>query len=98
MTISLSADQAAGPDLASLTAQEMNCALAIAQGMTNRQAASALFISPKTIEYHLSKIYGKLKICSRTQLTRIITHAAVTTPGGLSEIRVRATDAVGTHF
>ncbi|HEY1972156.1 MAG TPA: LuxR family transcriptional regulator [Pseudonocardia sp.] len=64
-----------GPDLGLLTAQEMHCALVVAQGMTNREAATALFVSQKTIEYHLSKIYAKLGITSRSQLTRIITSA-----------------------
>ncbi|HEY1972155.1 MAG TPA: helix-turn-helix transcriptional regulator, partial [Pseudonocardia sp.] len=62
----------AGPSLAALSAQEHNCAVAIAEGKSNRQVATALFISPKTVEYHLSKIYAKLGINSRTQLTRIV--------------------------
>ena len=63
------------PGLGCLTTQERNCAVAVAEGMTNRQVATALCISPKTVEYHLSKIYAKLGITSRCHLTRIVTTA-----------------------
>jgi DNA-binding CsgD family transcriptional regulator len=59
------------PDLAALSPQELRCALAVAEGQSNREAATALFISPKTVEYHLHKVYRKLGISSRTQLTRL---------------------------
>jgi DNA-binding CsgD family transcriptional regulator len=72
-----------GVSLGALSAQELNCALAIAEGLSNREAAAALFLSPKTIEYHLSKIYGKLGISSRTQLTRIVTTAQSAHSDGL---------------
>ncbi len=36
--------------------------------MTTREAAAALFLSPKTIEYHLRNIYRKLAVASRTEL------------------------------
>ena len=39
---------------------------------TNRDAAAALFLSPKTIEFHLRNIYRKLGIRSRTQLVRAV--------------------------
>ena len=63
------------PDLAYMTLQERNCAYAVAEGMTNRQVAKALFVSPKTVEYHLSKVYAKLGITSRCHLIRIVTTA-----------------------
>jgi DNA-binding NarL/FixJ family response regulator len=44
----------------------------VAEGMTNREAAAALLLSPKTVEYHLSKAYTKLGITSRTQLARVL--------------------------
>ncbi|MGH2808499.1 MAG: AAA family ATPase [Actinomycetota bacterium] len=53
---------------AQLTPQELQVALAITGGATNREAASALFLSPKTIEYHLSHIYSKLGLRSRSEL------------------------------
>jgi DNA-binding CsgD family transcriptional regulator len=57
-----------------LTAQELQVALAVAAGRTNREAAAALFLSPKTIEYHLHNAYRKLGVRSRTQLARQPAH------------------------
>jgi len=55
-----------------LTSQEQQVAFHVAQGLTNKEVAAALFLSPKTIEYHLSSIYRKLDIRSRTQLARLL--------------------------
>ncbi len=55
-----------------LTPQELQVSLAIQRGLTNANAAAELFLSVKTIEYHLSNIYRKLGINSRTQLIRIL--------------------------
>jgi DNA-binding CsgD family transcriptional regulator len=54
-----------------LTPQELQIALAVAQGATNREAAAQLFLSPKTVESHLSSAYRKLGARSRTELVRI---------------------------
>ncbi len=56
-----------------LTPQELQIALTVARGRTNREAAAELFLSPKTIEAHLSRVYRKLGITSRTQLVRLLT-------------------------
>jgi DNA-binding NarL/FixJ family response regulator len=48
--------------------QELQVALQVAAGATNREAAGALFLSPKTIEAHLSRVYRKLGVRSRTEL------------------------------
>ena len=42
----------------------------MAQGNTTREAAAALFVSRKTIEFHLSNTYRKLGIRSRAELVR----------------------------
>jgi DNA-binding CsgD family transcriptional regulator len=55
-----------------LTPQELRVALAVQRGLSNADAATALFLSIKTIEYHLSNAYHKLGINSRTQLIRIL--------------------------
>ena len=55
-------------DGSSLTAQEHAVALLVAQGRSNREAAQELIVSVKTVEYHLTRIYGKLQIRSRTEL------------------------------
>jgi DNA-binding NarL/FixJ family response regulator len=51
-----------------LTSQELRVALAAATGATNRAVAAQLFISPKTVEHHLSQVYRKLAIRSREDL------------------------------
>jgi DNA-binding CsgD family transcriptional regulator len=53
-----------------LTAQELRVALVVADGATTRETASRLFLSPKTIEFHLGNIYRKLGVRSRTELAR----------------------------
>jgi DNA-binding CsgD family transcriptional regulator len=55
-----------------LTPQELQVALAVAEGATNAEVAAALFLSAKTIEYHLSKIYRKAGLSSRDQLADLI--------------------------
>jgi DNA-binding CsgD family transcriptional regulator len=55
-----------------LTPQELKIALLLAQGKTTREAASALFLSPKTIEYHLRNAYRKLDVRSRDELATAV--------------------------
>lgn len=51
-----------------LTPQELQVSLLLAEGRTTREVAAALFLSPKTVEYHLRKVYTKLGIRSRAEL------------------------------
>jgi DNA-binding CsgD family transcriptional regulator len=51
-----------------LTAHELRVARMVAEGASNREAAAALFLSPKTVEYHLASIYRKLGVRRRTEL------------------------------
>ena len=60
---------------AELTASEQQRRRAAATGITNREMAAALFISPKTVEANLSRIYRKLNIRSRAELGRIMGRA-----------------------
>jgi len=53
-----------------LTPQELQVALIVADSATNREAAARLFLSPKTIEVHLSRAYRKLDVRTRTELSR----------------------------
>jgi DNA-binding NarL/FixJ family response regulator len=52
----------------SLTPSERRVAEMAAEGPTNREIAQALFVTPKTVEVHLSSVYRKLGISSRAQL------------------------------
>jgi len=56
-----------------LSPHERKVALMVSHGMTNREVAAALFLSPKTIERHLSQIYRALGVRSRTELARLLT-------------------------
>ena len=53
-----------------LTQQELAVAKLVVGGATNRDAAATLFVSPKTIEFHLGNVYRKLEVRSRTELVR----------------------------
>ncbi|MEV8516800.1 LuxR family transcriptional regulator [Dactylosporangium sp. NPDC051484] len=59
-----------------LSPQELQVAREIARGLRNREAATALFLSPKTVEGHLSSIYRKLGIRSRAELIAQMAGAA----------------------
>ncbi|MDL5351413.1 helix-turn-helix transcriptional regulator [Microbacterium sp. zg-YB36] len=64
--------QPQAPALSALTPQELQVSVLLADGRTTREAAAALFLSPKTVEYHLRKVYTKLGIGSRAQLAEAI--------------------------
>lgn len=53
---------------AELTSAEYRVALAVSDGATNREAAASLFLSVKTVDFHLQNIYRKLGLRSRTEL------------------------------
>jgi DNA-binding CsgD family transcriptional regulator len=51
-----------------LTPQELQIALLVTQGRTNAEIGRAIFLSTRTVEFHLSRVYRKLGISSRTEL------------------------------
>jgi DNA-binding CsgD family transcriptional regulator len=70
-----SADQPAADPLSALTPQERRVAEAVATGASDRQVAAELFLSPRTVAYHLSSVYRKLGISSRAALATRLAQA-----------------------
>jgi DNA-binding CsgD family transcriptional regulator len=54
-----------------LTHQELEVARLVAQGLSNREVAARLFVSQRTVEFHLRNVFTKLGINSRTKLARL---------------------------
>lgn len=61
-----------GDALGMLTPQELRVSLAVAEGLTNREIAARLFLSPRTVDYHLRKVFQKAGIASRAELIRLV--------------------------
>jgi len=59
-----------------LTPRELQVALAVADGATSHEAATQLFLSRRTVEYHLQHVYQKLGVRSRAELVRLISRSA----------------------
>ena len=58
--------------LARLTPQEYQIVMLAARGLSNREIAARLFLSHRTVGYHLYKAYPKLDVCARAQLAALI--------------------------
>jgi len=76
------ADQGAvtGPDQPPLTARQVAVARAAAAGKSNREIAAELYISVKTVEFHLGQIPARLGLDSRTQIADALAGLAATSP------------------
>jgi DNA-binding NarL/FixJ family response regulator len=54
-----------------LTAQERQVAALVRQGLSNRDAAAQLFVSPRTVDFHLRNVFSKLGVTSRAELAAL---------------------------
>jgi DNA-binding CsgD family transcriptional regulator len=68
-------------DLTILTPQEFQVAQNVARGLSNREVAAAMFLSVKTVEYHLGNVFHKLGIRRRSQLAVLVAHGEPAGPG-----------------
>jgi DNA-binding CsgD family transcriptional regulator len=64
----------------SLTPQERRIAYFVSEGASNKEVASQLFLSPKTVEYHLGKVFQKLGVGSRADLVALGAEAFASAP------------------
>jgi DNA-binding CsgD family transcriptional regulator len=64
-----------------LTKQERQVAFAVLDGLSNREVADALFVSRKTVEFHLTRVFRKLGVRSRVQLVRQFAQQAAADAG-----------------
>jgi DNA-binding NarL/FixJ family response regulator len=69
----LTIGQSEAPGLASLTPQQREIAMLAAEGLTNKQIAERLFLSPRTVGTHLYQVFPKLGITSRAALRDALT-------------------------
>jgi DNA-binding NarL/FixJ family response regulator len=71
----------------SLRSSEFGIADLVAEGLTNREIAARIFVSPHTVDFHLRQIYRKLSITSRIELTRLVLGHATASSGAAVLVR-----------
>lgn len=68
-----------------LTSKEIRIARMLSDGRTTKETAAALFLSPKTVEYHLRHVYQKLQVSSTDELrTAMVAEHETGTPAAIA--------------
>jgi DNA-binding CsgD family transcriptional regulator len=68
-----------------LTAHELRIAHHAASGLRNREIAALLYLSPRTVEWHLQSAYRKLDVSNRTQLAAVLTSEGIRSAGAVED-------------
>ncbi|MEU6540689.1 helix-turn-helix transcriptional regulator [Streptomyces sp. NPDC047000] len=76
------AEETAARGWATLTAAERRVAGHVAGGLTNRETATLLFLSPHTVDYHLRHVFQKLEVRSRVELAALLARSGRPRQGG----------------
>lgn len=71
-------------DLDLLTESERRVVVLVAEGLTNPQIATRLFVSPQTVKTHMKNVFRKLHISSRSELTALVVREHVHPGDGVS--------------
>jgi DNA-binding CsgD family transcriptional regulator/tetratricopeptide (TPR) repeat protein len=74
-------------ELGRLTPQELQVARFVAQGLSNREVAAQLFLSPRTIDFHLRNVFSKLGLTSRVELATLSLGTPQTQPASAAAAR-----------
>jgi DNA-binding NarL/FixJ family response regulator/signal transduction histidine kinase len=75
-----SGQAARNTDAQDLNEREMEVLEMLARGARNKEIAAALFIAPKTVEYHLSNLFTKLNVSNRTEAARVAIERGLVAP------------------
>ena len=78
-----------------LTAKERQIARLAREGLSNPEIGARLFLSPRTVEWHLGKVFAKLRIRSRGELARALTDSGTDDPASPAPSDERQRDAAG---
>ncbi len=73
--------QRGGDELATLTARETEVMEGLTQGKSNKQIAASMGIGVRTVEGHLTELFAKLGVASRTEAALWAVHHGITSPG-----------------
>jgi DNA-binding NarL/FixJ family response regulator/signal transduction histidine kinase len=78
--VALASGQTTRSASSELNERELEILELLARGTRNKEIASALFIAPKTVEYHLSSLFAKLGVSNRTEAARVAIERRLVTP------------------